>query len=444
MAVLKFPKLYLGLSLFVSSSILPVFASNSTINLGPSMTTGSSSNSSSLSAGFANPAMLPLLVDEDESLRLSYVPTMGFNFEMGAVDNFEEDIDELIDLLNDSSSVQSPSETLDRFNRVLVEMGEEGYLKFNSSFDLPLLPLVYRSDLLGGTLGFGLNVRAQVASRVLDDSLRIAGFNGKFETNTAMYLKSGIEKKATISYGRDVFANHPMLEGIGTLYAGVKLNIINMELSKQVIPLSSLNGKGLSDVISDSYDENLSSSTNFGLDFGLVLAAEDYRVGLTLENLNSPSFDYGKVGVNCFELGENNLMRDQCETASFFIQKGEISASETHKKHALMRVDGLYFLSDAWTISASYDLAKYDDVTGFENQWLHLATALDPVSPLMPAIRLGYKKNLAGSQLSSAMFGMTLFKLVSLDLEYGLDSVNVDGTSAPRRLGFSFSLSESF
>lgn len=445
MNLLKPSKPYLFcLSLLISSSAAPVVASNSTINLGASMTTGPTSNSASIASGFANPGMLPLMIDEDETFRMSYLPTFGFNVELGAVDNFEEDINDLIDLLEDGSGVQSPSETLERFNRVLKEIGEEGYLKFNTALNIPVFPLLYRSDWLGGTFGFGLDSGAQVAALVLDDSLSIAGFNGKFDTNTALYLKSGIEKKATVSYGRQIFDNHPMLDGRGELYAGVKLNLIQMDLSKQVIPLSSLNGKDLSDVISDTYDQNLSKSTNVSVDVGVVWDAEQYRVGLTLENINSPSFDYGEVGVNCIAQGENGIARDQCETASFFVKQGEISAKETHKKHALMRVDGLYKITSNWVVSGSYDLAKYDDITGFENQWLHLATSFDPSGPLIPALRLGYKKNLAGSELSSAMFGMTLFRLVSLDFEYGLESVEVDGSSAPRRIGLSLSVEESF
>lgn len=445
MTLLRSSKPYLfSLSFAVASSAAPVLASNSTINLGPSMTTGPTSISASIGSGFANPGMLPLMIDEDEEVRMSYLPSFGFNVELGAVDNFEDDINDLIDLLEDSSGVQSPSETLERFNRVLKDIGEEGYIKFNTALNLPFLPVLYRSNWLGGTLGFSVDSGAQVAALVLDDSLRIAGFNGKFDTNTALYLKSGIEKKATVSYGRQILANHPMLEERGSLYAGVKVKLIQMELSKQVIPLSSLNGKDLSDVISDTYDQNLSKSTNIALDVGVVWDADQYRVGLTLENINSPSFDYGKVGVNCIEQGENSIARDQCETASFFVNRGEISAKESHKKHALMRVDGLYQITDSWAVSGSYDLAKYNDMTGFDNQWLHLATSFDPNSTFIPAIRLGYKKNLAGSELSSAMLGMTLFKLVSLDFEYGLESVDVDGSSAPRRFGFSLSLEESF
>ena len=170
-----------------------------------------------------------------------------------------------------------------------------------------------------------------------------------------------------------------------------------------------------------------------------------YRLGFTFENINSPRFNYGTIGTNCATREENTPARSSCEAAAQFIQQdGRIRARETHTMHARTRIDGLYHLTNKWSASGSLDLAAYDDIVGFENQWLHLATMYDFDNNIMPSLRLGLQSNLAGTQQSSLTVGMSLFKFVSLDLEYGLDSTSIDGSSAPRRFGIALGVEESF
>lgn len=418
------------------------YGGSSSINPGSSATLGPSSSSYSIASAFNNPAMNSLMVANEKNLRFSFLPNFGLNLEVGDVDNFTDELDELIDIIDDpGSTTDSAEDVLERFNTTLLDMGESGYLKQSSYFNAPFLPLYYRSDFLGGTLGVGLNWETQIGLRILDDPLTFDDQNGTFSTATALYIKAGIEQNLSVSYGRALLSD----KGKDRLYAGVKVKLMNVELSKQVFPILQLDGRDVQDVIKDEYDDNLKSNTNIGIDIGLVWDADNYRVGLTIENLNSPEFDYGTVGENCIDRPENTESRSNCESAAFFIQeKGDIKAKETHTKHALTRVDGLYKLSDHWTIVSSLDLAEYDDVTGFENQWWHIAMAYDANSFVLPSARVGYKKNLAGSETTSLTVGFNLFKYFGLDIEYGLESVDVDGSSYPRRLGLSLGFEQRF
>ncbi len=430
--------LALGFCLSATNS----YAGSSSINPGSSSTIGPSSSSYSIPSAFNNPAMNPLMVAEEKNWRMSFLPNFGLNVEVGDVDNFADDLDELIDIIDDPGSTDdSAEEVLDRFNTTLIEMGESGYIKQSTYFNAPFLPLYYKADFLGGTLGVGLGLETQIGLRILDAPLSFDDQNGTFSTATALYIKAGIEQNLAVSYGRAI-----MSEGSkDRLYAGVKVKLMNVELSKQVLPILQLDGQEVQDVIEDEYDQNLKSSTNIGIDVGLVWDDENYRVGLTIENLNSPDFDYGTIGENCTDRPENTDSRSNCEAAAFFIQQqGEIRARETHTKHALLRVDGLYKLSDRWAILSSLDLAKYDDVTGFENQWFHAAMSYDSAGTLVPSARVGYKKNLAGFEVASLTFGFTFFRYFGLDIEYGLESVDVDGSSYPRRVGIAFGFEQRF
>ena len=413
------------------------------LNTGSAMTMGPSSNHHSMTSSFNNPAMNPFMIDDEEKWRISYLPNIALNFEIGPVDNFVDDLDELIDILDDPNNApddEDPSDLLDRLNLTIAKIGESGYLKQNTTINLPFLPLYRDSDFLGGVFGVDMSLNSQIGTRILADDIELSN-NNSFTSSTSVYLKSGIERRLSVSYGRSIIQEN----GESHLYAGVKVNIINLELSKQVTLLQDLAGEDITDYIRDEYDNNLVSTTNIGIDVGLVWDTEDYRVGLVLENLNAPSFKYGTIGEECVAPPSDEQEPSSCQVAAEFIQvKGYLKARETHTKNPLLRTDGLYKITDKWFASASLDLAAYDDTVGFENQWMHIATSYDTNSLLLPSARIGYQKNMAGSKTSSLTFGLTLLKYLNLDIEYGLESATVDGDTYPRRLGFAIGVEERF
>jgi hypothetical protein len=247
-----------------------------------------------------------------------------------------------------------------------------------------------------------------------------------------------------VGYSRGWFDSAQVKEYGGQLYAGVKLAVYSVKLSKQVFLLQKLDGKDISDVISDEYDRNSQSTTAPGLDLGVIWAADDYRVGATLFNINQPSFDYGPIGENCTSRQENSVERANCEAAADFAQvRGDIKARESHKKAAYISVDGTYYwLPNAWS-SASLDLAAYDDFVGTQNQWLHIASEYQPTTQWLPIIRGALQKNFAGSKLTQMALGIE-FKGISLDLAFALDKTQIDGSQLPRSLGISLAIAEQF
>lgn len=429
----------------LSSVSLFSLASTGGVNQGSSLTSGPSSNHYSLYSASRNPAMSSLMVDENERWRMNYFLGVSVNFEVGKVDNFADDLDELIDLIDDPSTNTDPvEEVLTRFNGVLEQMGEDGYLKTSTSVTPPLFPLFYRSDRFSGTFFAEFSMDTQIGLSLLDDELIYDDQNGSFATSTALYLKAGIENRLSFGYGTEISDLVSKNLG-GNLHVGVKVNYFDLELSKQVMPLQILDGQEVSDVLEDEYDKNLVSTTGIGIDIGAVYEAERYRMGLSINNLNSPSFSYGTVGVNCSEREENTISRSSCEASAYFIEtKGELKSREEHTKHAVATIDSTFFITKKWALSASADLAKYDDLVGMENQWMNVATSYTSSGYWMPAPRIGYQSNLAGDGLASMTFGFTLFKTLTMDFEYGLESVSVDGSSSPRRVGFAIGFEESF
>jgi len=421
------------------------YAGGVLVNSGAGMTLGSSSNRFSLQAAQNNPAMGSLLLSESKKLRLSYAPVLSANIEVGDLDNFSEDLDDLVDIIKDPGATSdTPDKVLQRFNTVLLDMGDAGYAKNNISINIPLFPMYYRYGSFG-VFGLGAKIGSQTALRVLDDPLSYDSQNKSFATASALYVKNGIETELSLSYSRALFKRVTFNSPKNTVSVGGKIKLINLRLSKELIPVQQLENANVKKIIFDKYDNNLEASTGVGLDLGVVWDSELFRIGLVLENINSPEFEYGKVGSNCTRFEENSQNRSSCESAAYFINnKGEIVGNETHTKVSMFRLDSLIKASQYWSLSMVLDLSEYNDIVGFDNRWINVAAAYDGGGNFLPSVRTGYQKNLTGSKTSSVKFGLTFFKVVALDLEYGLQSIEIDGRRAPRRLGFSLSLEESF
>ncbi len=416
------------------------------LNPGDTLTTGSSPNYYSLFAAHHNPANAFFMVNEKEQFRFAYSPTFGFGTELGDVSNFADEIDELIDILDDPSLTDDGvEETLDHFNDVLKEVGEEGYIKINTGLSMPLFPMVWKPNFFSGAIVAEFDINTQISATILDDELTFDDQNQSFSTASSAYIKSGIQKRFALGYAQELFNKNKFERWGGQLYGGVKVNLISLELSKQVMVLENLDGKDIQDTMEDEYDNNLEATANVGLDAGLLWVTPKYRAGFTITNINSPEFDYGSIGVNCSQYAESSVQRNNCDAAYYFgAQLGDIQLKEKHTKHPTATIDGTYYFSSRFMVTSSLELAAYDDLVGTENQWLHVATTYLPDSYLIPGIRAGYHKNLAGSKISSLSLGTTLFGVFTFDLEVALDNIKVDGSSAPRTTGFALGFQEKF
>ncbi|MDZ7922587.1 MAG: conjugal transfer protein TraF [Marinagarivorans sp.] len=425
---------------------IPSHATNSNLlNHATGLTTGQSSNQLSLFSGIYNPAMGNVMIDDDEHFRMNYFFSFTDSTEYGQVDNFIDDLDELIDILDDPSLNTDPvNVTLDKFNVIIESAGKEGYLKTSNGFYIPFSPLFWKPDFLPGTLAFEANIETQIKVSVLADRLIYDSAKETFTTATSAYLKSGLQKKFSVGYSQE-YAPQKIANWGGTLIFGARINIYNMELSKQVYQLQLLEGENIEDVIENQYKKHRVRSTNMGIDLGLVWLAPSYRLGASIVNLNAPSFNYGEIGTQCDSHIEGSNQQSNCYISDYFINtRGMIKGHEKHKKNPVITLDGSYFLLDNWLISGAAELASYDDAIGTENQWLSASTSYHPTTTWLPDWRFGYSKNLVGSKLSYANLGLTLFNTFNLDLSMALEDAVIEEEKHPRGLSFAISFEEHF
>jgi len=386
-----------------------------------------------------NPAMGSLMLKEDEFWRHSLIGGAAVSAEVGDVNNFVDDIDELIDILDDPDSSDIPAnEVLDRFNNVLEQAGEDGYILTGTEYSPPILPLFFRINRFDATVNIDLRFSTLINARILDAPLERV--DETFTTASALYLKSGIERQISLNYAQKMWERNE-----STLFLGAKIKFISTKLSKQTVGLETLDGDNIEDVIEDQYDKNVETTNNISLDIGAVWEAPHYRLGLTLFDVNSPKFDYGDIGLNCDQIQAPSDERDACNIAAFFaIDRGEITTSETHTKHARLNTQATYKLRKNWLVNASYDLAEYDNLAGLTQQNIHLSTHYNPNRWLFNGMRLAYNANVSEQGTSQLVFGVSVLNGLNLDLFYGLESVKVDDSEAPRSVGLALSITEQF
>lgn len=395
-----------------------------------------------------NPASAEMVIKSEDNARWGYMASTGISAEVGDVSNFAEDVEKLIDDLDkENVSASEGDDIIDDYNNNLRhKLGDEGYTKIDFHIVAPIAPLLIRSEFLGGVISADLMGGVTAKLSVLDDDITLNSTTDKFETNTAAYLKSVQYMTFGLGYGREVdsdwFKN--LTRDIdGRLLAGARANIYNLKLSKQVIALTSADeDEELIDIIKEDYDQNQSSSTAVGLDLGLIWQAPNYHVGLAWKNINEPEFDYGTVGEDCINKDSTTSINN-CFTAQFFANEGRISLNEKHVMTSQLTIDGAINSEDKrWRVAAAYDLQAMRDPIGDEYQWATASVAY--VSSSILGGRIGISQNQVGSELTTLNAGLSLFGVIHLDGRYGLDSVEVDGSSAPRTVGINLGFESSF
>lgn len=415
---------------------------------GSLLTTGTGTTTQTGLSVMYNPAAGEVVIEEGESFRWGYLSSLGFSFEVGDANNFVDDVNELTDTLDsDNVTAEEGNEVINNYNDNLRQkLGEEGYLKIGAHIVAPLAPFSVRSEILGGVISLDAMAGVTAKVSILDDEITVNTFTNQFETNTAIYLKSVEYTTIGLSYSREI--DHGLVKGFtdplgGRLLAGVRGNLYSMNLSKQVVGLLNIDEDDeLGDVIQDDLSANKVTTTNIGLDLGLIWEAPNYHVGFNWRNINEPEFDYGTLGQNCSSKDSSTSMSN-CFTALYFAADNRITLGETYVMTAQTTIDAaLNTENKRWRVATSYDLQPMRDPIGDEYQWASASAAY--VGSTIIGGRLGFSKNLTGSNLTMLNAGLSLFGGMNLDLRYSLDKIEVDGAEAPRAFAINLGFENSF
>ena len=260
-------------------------------------------------------------------------------------------------------------------------------------------------------------------------------------TNSGLDVRAATLMHLSLGYGTNLSDWADVALPRGELELGARLNLYQAELARNYVSMqaemNSDEDDSTSDKLTDDFTDNTKTTTAVGLDVGVLWHDENFQAGLTIYNLNEPSFDY--PDLSDYLEGETLTALEGLQTAG----KTKVADSVSMTRHAVL--EGAYYSDNRnWVIQGYYTLGTATNLVGDESQDMGISAGYFSQNVLIPAFRAGYNKNLTGTELSTVNLGTTLFGIVNLDMAMGLENSSFDGTEIPRYFGFNLGFEEKF
>ena len=413
---------------------------------GPQSTLGNVSSRQSLLSVNANPAAGQLVLHKKRKIRWSYVHGPVLGFELGDIDNVLDEYDLLSDELdvldeNDLSSEEEITALANQFDDFLLGLSSDPVLSVDGNVHAPGLPLVFRSEMLKGVIAIDFAYSLGAGAQLIGDTIEaVEDGDGGFEADTNTALNVFLATVVTTSVGYSYDLGNPFsgtkdnekwsFERLdGRLLVGGTLNLYNVTMATALEGILNVDEEDEDDDVSDSVldsDENEEDSTALGLDLGALWVADNYQVGMTWSNINEPDFDKPDPSSNCTAKTGSDF--SNCVLATELEASGRIDFNGSFTMESQLSIEGALTHSNKhWVVASALDLNEVEGLSGGDHQWLSVSASYFSDSIWVPSARLGYRVNLAGSELSYAGFGLTLFGGVNLDLGVALESIDTGG-----------------
>jgi len=386
-------------------------------------------SSTSTSSSVSNPASNYLTANSDIT-GLVLIEPLALGYELGDVNSLIEQIDDLEDILdNGVSTIAEANEAKQKFNTFLKDAGENGFVKASASGSLVIFPSLYTNEREGVfTLDF--NYGGMTKLGILDDpdgvTVDVSGLN--LDTDSGVYEQYVTAKTFALGY-RETFWR----DGNSEILIGTKINLREMRMLRR---FSTIEFQGEDEV------EGESISTNVGIDVGVLWVINSLSLGLTVNNINEPEYDLGDLTCDS---STGTTYDENCDALTNISSADGVELTGDYVAERQAKVD--FFLSspgNALNIQGSYDINGITDATGDEYQWAEIALSYLSDSFFVPGLRVGYKKNLIGSELSYVNAGYTFFKYLNFDSGMSLDTVSYDGANYPRSFYVNLGLALAF
>ena len=232
-----------------------------------------------------------------------------------------------------------------------------------------------------------------------------------FNNDTLLLTRSAVVGEFALGYSRQAAR-----WGGGKLYWGTKAKYIVSRLSRISTRFGDITD---ADELFDSIRHaDYRNDNEFAVDFGLLWADRNYSLGAMLTNVNEPVFRFPDVDT------------------SFYRSQRIIDFVVADSKWVMARqlkLEGSWFTADRrWTVNAALDANAVRDPMRDQYQWATVSAGYATGSWWLPGVRVGYRKNLEGSQLGYLGAGITMLKVLNFDVASTTESVRISGKDLPR------------
>ncbi|RBO84949.1 conjugal transfer protein TraF [Marinomonas aquiplantarum] len=401
--------------------------------IGSSFTLSSSPNKRALATALANPAAPFLMVNEqdDDNFRFGILGPLSIGIEMGDVSDLGDRMEEIEDII-DNSTAGTAAGDVTRVENILNEVGDTAYVKTSVGMQVPLMPVIYKTDNNGAFM-LDASISSVAKANVLSSDVSVDGGTGKLTTDASFQAQTAVDLALGLGYSQSMWENsHGMLVG------GLKATMHNISMGRALVSLED-ESTDADDAISDAVDEDAVDSTGVGIDLGMVWVSNNYQVGVTFANINEPEFDGVAIDTACGS--------ESCDAAQSLQNAGKLDASGSKYVMEMQTTVDLALSTSGkqFTLGMSYDTNPVKDAVGDEYQWAAASLSYYGDSHFLPGLRVGYRQNMAGTELSYGSFGLTILKRLNLDVAVALDTVeDEDGDEMPRSVYFALGYDTAF
>lgn len=358
------------------------------------------------------------------------------------------DIGDILDQLDPdvAAAIEALGDEIVRQAALLGLIRVEGYARAWLAADIPV---VIGNEYLGGTWTFGLNWSGNTkafgiteeidfdldaarqaiedwldtlpSSRpeilpVSDDVVLTPGDNSvllAIRNDSSLVSKSTQTSEFNLGYSREAWSTDA-----GTLYLGIEGHLYLQRLSRLSVRFGDITDS--EELFDEIRNADFVRDEDVGVDIGALWVAGNYQLGAQLTNINQPTFDFPDVNLEPYS---NPEIIDFLQRDKRYVMDRQLKLEAS-----------LFSRNRRWSGNLGVDANAATDPLGDDYQWLTVSTGYTMDNWWLPNVRLGYRQNLAGTEISYLSVGFTAFRFVNVDIASALDTVSIDGTTLPQGL----------
>jgi hypothetical protein len=201
----------------------------------------------------------------------------------------------------------------------------------------------------------------------------------------------------------------------GDLFLGVEAKYYALDLTRLGVRFGDITDS--EELFKSIENSEFVRDSSFGFDIGALWIGGNYQLGATLTNVNEPSFDYPELDTSFYRDG----------TIIDFLR-----TDKTYTMERQLKLEGSWFSPNRrWTANLGVDANAVLDPVGDDFQWATVSGGFQSDSRWLQSLRIGYRRNLAGTEKTYVSAGVTAFRYFNFDIASSVETVSVSGDKLP-------------
>lgn len=237
------------------------------------------------------------------------------------------------------------------------------------------------------------------------------------DNDSLLLTKAAKVSQFSLSYSRKFLHSEQ-----GDLYWGIKPTLYRVGLTSIDTRIGDITD--VKDLFGDIKDSSYVYKSAVDFDLGLVWAASYYQLGVSLNNAIEKEYKFPEL--------------DRSKYGSAIINE-RLDYHHSYTMERQVKLEGAIFTAQReLSLNVELDANSVVDPMKDGYQWLTVTGGYAADSWWLPSARIGFSRNLAGTKLAYVNAGVTVMKLIDIDIATTLDTVSINGNEMIRGASIRF------